>query len=310
MNSLEKYQPLILLTAILMGMLMGGIDTIQQHAGALIPPFLMLMLYGLFLLMPLKRVFTSFRKVKFVLVSLGINFLWTPVLAYVIGMVFLSDHPLIWIGFVMLTVTPCTDWYLVFTGLAKGDTVLSASLLPINLILQLLLLPAYLYLFFGFEQGIGLSFSGIIQSVLIVVGIPFVLALLTKRVLPSEGRVEGFFDTFNVIFLGLAVTAMFASERDTLLGNFDVVLLLLGPLLLFFAITFTVGTTAGRLFRFSHKESVSLVMMTLARNSPLALAIAITAFPDHPVIALSLVIGPIIELPILGLASRILIRHK
>ncbi|WP_271397762.1 arsenic resistance protein [Salinicoccus roseus] len=310
MNSLEKYQPLILLIAILMGMLLGGIDTIQQHAGAFIVPFLMLMLYGLFLLMPLKRVFTSFRKVKFVLVSLGINFLWTPVLAYAIGMVFLSDNPLIWIGFVMLTVTPCTDWYLVFTGLAKGDTVLSASLLPINLVLQLILLPAYLYLFFGFEQGIGLSFSGIIQSVLIVVGIPFVLALLTKRFLPSEGRVEGFFDTFNVIFLGLAVTAMFASERDTLLENLDVVILLLPPLLLFFVITFVVGNAAGRLFRFSQKESVSLIMMTLARNSPLALAIAVTAFPDQPLIALSLVIGPIIELPILGLASRILIRHK
>ncbi|WP_031546652.1 arsenic resistance protein [Salinicoccus luteus] len=310
MNSLEKYQPLILLIAILMGMLLGGINTIQQHAGTFIVPFLMLMLYGLFLLMPLKRVFTSFRKVKFVLVSLGINFLWTPFLAYAIGMVFLSDHPLIWIGFVMLTVTPCTDWYLVFTGLAKGDTVLSASLLPINLVLQLILLPAYLYLFFGFEQGIGLSFSGIIQSVLIVVGIPFVLALLTKRFLPQQSGVEGFFDTFNVIFLGLAVTAMFAAERDTLLENSDVVLLLLPPLLLFFVITFVVGNAAGRLFRFNQKESVSLVMMTLARNSPLALAIAITAFPEHPLIALSLVIGPIIELPILGLASRILLAHK
>lgn len=310
MNSLEKYQPLILLIAILMGMLLGGIDSIQQHAGAFIVPFLMLMLYGLFLLMPLKRVFTSFRKVKFVLVSLGINFLWTPVLAYAIGIVFLSDHPLIWIGFVMLTVTPCTDWYLVFTGLAKGDTVLSASLLPINLILQLILLPVYLYLFFGFEQGIGLSFSGIIQSVLIVVGIPFVLALLTKRFLPQQSGVEGFFDTFNVIFLGLAVTAMFAAERDTLLEHSDVVLLLLPPLLLFFVITIVVGNAAGRLFRFNHKESVSLIMMTLARNSPLALAIAVTAFPNQPLIALSLVIGPIIELPVLGLASRVLLAYK
>ncbi|WP_434121745.1 arsenic resistance protein [Salinicoccus roseus] len=310
MNSLEKYQPLILLTAILIGVMIGGIDIIQQHAGALIVPFLMLMLYGSFLLMPLKRVLTSFRKVKFVLVSLGINFLWTPILAYAIGMVFLSDHPLIWIGFVMLTVTPCTDWYLVFTGLAKGDTVLSASLLPINLILQLILLPTYLYLFFGFEQNIGLSLPSIIQSVLLVVGIPFLLALLTKRFLPSECRVESFFDTFNVIFLGLAVTAMFASERNTLLENLDVVLLLLPPLLLFFVITFIVGKGASKLFRFGRKESVSLNMMTLARNSPLALAIAVTAFPNQPLIALSLVIGPITELPVLGLASRVLFPYK
>ena len=102
-----------------------------------------------------------------------------------------------------------------------------------------------------------------------MVGIPFVLALLTKRFLPQQSGVEGFFDTFNVIFLGLAVTAMFAAERDTLLEHSDVVLLLLPPLLLFFVITFVVGNAAGRLFRFNHKESVSLVMMTLARNSRL-----------------------------------------
>ena len=143
-----------------------------------------------------------------------------------------------------------------------------------------------------------------------MVGIPFVLALLTKRFLPQQSGVEGFFDTFNVIFLGLAVTAMFAAERDTLLEHSDVVLLLLPPLLLFFVITIVVGNAAGRLFRFNHKESVSLIMMTLARNSPLALAIAVTAFPNQPLIALSLVIGPIIELPVLGLASRVLLAYK
>lgn len=31
--------------------------------------------------------------------------------------------------------TACTDWYIIFTGIAKGNTVLSASILPLNLIL-------------------------------------------------------------------------------------------------------------------------------------------------------------------------------
>ena len=44
----------------------------------------------------------------------------------------------------MLMVTPCTDWYLVFTGVAKGNVPLSTSILPINLILQILLLPIFL----------------------------------------------------------------------------------------------------------------------------------------------------------------------
>ncbi len=45
----------------------------------------------------------------------------------------------------MLMVTPCTDWYLLFTGIARGNVPLSASILPMNLILQLALLPLYLF---------------------------------------------------------------------------------------------------------------------------------------------------------------------
>ena len=50
----------------------------------------------------------------------------------------------------------------------------------------------------------------------------------------------------------------------------------------------------------SYKDTVSLSLTTLARNSPVALAIAVTAFPDEPLIALALVIGPLIELPVLA----------
>jgi ACR3 family arsenite efflux pump ArsB len=51
-------------------------------------------------------------------------------------------------------------------------------------------------------------------------------------------------------------------------------------------------------------------LTTLARNSPIALAIAVATFPDKPLISLALIIGPLIELPVLFLASRILLRSK
>jgi len=46
----------------------------------------------------------------------------------------------------------------------------------------------------------------------------------------------------------------------------------------------------------------------LARNSPLDLAIAVIAFPFNPLIALVLVIGPLIELPVLALVANVLLR--
>ena len=60
----------------------------------------------------------------------------------------------------------------------------------------------------------------------------------------------------------------------------------------------------------SYKDTVSLSLTTLARNSPVALAIAVTAFPDEPLIALALVIAPLIELPVLACVSQVLLLIK
>ncbi|GAE06599.1 arsenical-resistance protein ACR3 [Paenibacillus sp. JCM 10914] len=53
---------------------------------------------------------------------------------------------------------------------------------------------------------------------------------------------------------------------------------------------------------------MSLNLTIIARNSPVALAIVVTAFPDQPLIALALIIGPLIELPVLAIVAQALLR--
>jgi len=58
--------------------------------------------------------------------------------------------------------------------------------------------------------------------------------------------------------------------------------------------------------KFPKQDIVSLNMTTLARNSPLSLAIAVVTFPEQPLVSLALVIDPLIELPVLSVISGIL----
>ncbi|MBL2480135.1 arsenic resistance protein, partial [Klebsiella pneumoniae] len=194
-------------------------------------------------------------------------------------------------------VTPCTDWYLIFTEIAKGNVALSTAILPVNLILQVLLLPIYLFLFAGVMKTVAVSV--LIESIVIVVVLPFLLALATqslmihlKKAETLENKLIPFFSSAQIVFLSLAIVAMFASQGKYLLQNMNIVLLLLIPVLLFFIINFVLGQFIRRVMRLSYKDTVSLNLTTLARNSPVALAIAVTAFPDEPLIALALVIGP------------------
>ncbi|GAA0463493.1 hypothetical protein GCM10008935_18980 [Alkalibacillus silvisoli] len=94
------------------------------------------------------------------------------------------------------------------------------------------------------------------------------------------------------------------------MNNLEVILILLIPVVLFFVINVVVAQTVGKALKFSYEDTVSLSLTIIARNSPIALAIVIAAFPDQPLIALVLVIGPLIELPILAIVSRILLSFR
>ena len=310
MGILDKLQTVIILIAVGLGLLLGQVNLIEQHAETLVIPFLFLMLYGLFLTIPLHQLKRAFLNIKFLGANTIINFIWTPVIAWGLGSIFLADYPALWIGFIMLMVTPCADWYLAFTGIAKGNVSLSTSVLPINLILQVVFLPVYLLLFAGTIETIPIS--TLVESILIVVVIPFVLAHLTRFLLRNRksilnNKIIPFFATAQIFFLSLAIMAMFASQGSYLLENLEVIYILIIPVLLFFVINFVVGRLVGKFLKFSYDDSVSLNMTIIARNSPVSLAIAVTAFPDQPLIALALVIGPLIELPVLAIVSQILL---
>lgn len=313
MNIISKLQPIFIISSAIVGVLLGQNNYFSSNSGILIEIFLMILLFFVFIGVDIKEITRSFTNVKFSVASLIINFLWTPLFAFVLGKLLLSGHLDLQIGFLMLLVTPCTDWYLIFTGISKGNVPLGSSILPMNLILQILLLPVYLWLLMG--SSVSFAPSQMLLSVLLVLIIPLTCANLIKWSIRKTKYKEQFFnfssqhgDNIQLIFLCLAVIAMFSSQGKLILENLIVFIRLFVPLTIFFTINFILALLVGKRLKMPFEDTVALLFTTSARNSPISLAIAIIAFPDQPMIALALVIGPLIELPILALDSSILKR--
>jgi ACR3 family arsenite efflux pump ArsB len=210
----------------------------------------------------------------------------------------------------MLLVTPCTDWYLVFTSVSKGNVNLSSTLLPINLFLQIVLMPVYLLVFMG--RSVEFDIANMLVNMAIVLLVPFFAALAVKLLSSRIGLVyrgrevlNDNCDNLQLMFLCLAIVAMFASESVVLFDNFDMMLKMLAPLMIFFVLIYFVSYSVSRAQRYSFDDSTSLIFTTMARNSPLSLAIAVAVFPDSPLIALVLVIGPLLELPVLSITANL-----
>ncbi|MDE4077732.1 arsenic resistance protein [Methanosphaera sp. Vir-13MRS] len=311
MDLVEKLEPVLIFGAIILGLLFKDVTILNQISPYLINIFLALMLFAVFLDVPLEDIKNSFYNRRFTVTSLLINFLWTPLFGYFLGDLFLHGNINLLLGFFMLILTPCTDWYLLFTKMAKGDVPLSLSILPINLVLQLVLLPVYLLLFFSNSNT--LNILSLANSLLTFIVIPFITAQIVKYVLQGrsiKSEIISFFSSYQTIFLCIAIFGLFNTEASNLFDNINIIGIVFIPLILFFIMNFILDYIVARRSGFNYEDYASLTLTTLARNSPLALAIAISSFPDNQLVAIALVIGPLIELPVLYIVSKILLQIR
>ena len=297
--------PLIMLASAIIGLIAGNLLDCSWTTD-LIQPFLMIMLFVVFMCVSIRDIGRSFTNKRFTIIAILINFVWTPIFAIILGLFF--DNIDIRIGLLMLLITPCTDWYLVFTATAKGNVPLSSALLPLNLILQIVLMPVYLILFFNTQ--IDLDIPQLLWSMVFVLIIPIIASVVVKfistkaeNVKKIESKITDNGDNLQLFFLCLAIMMMFASQADELMNNLDLFVMLIIPLLIFFVVNYSISTTVSKIQKYDYKDTTSLVFTTMARNSPLSLAIAVAAFPDATLLLLVLVIAPLIELPVLSITA-------
>lgn len=309
MTPFDKLQPLLLLLAALLGIVAGRLGLPLPSNDSILTILLAFMLFFIFWQIPFKEWQSSWRNPKFTALQLCINFLWTPLFAFLLGSIFLNDHPALFVGFMMLMVTPCTDWYLVFTGLAKGNVPLAVSNLPLNLVLQLLLLPVYLFLLSGTYPAI--EFNLFLDALTLLI-IPFGLALLVRYLLFRTKRLFLIQKTTVVppIMLAGAIFLMFDTHQSAVFETGPVLLLLPLPVLLLFVLNYFVAKKVSGWCRFSYPDRVSFTMITIARNSPIALAVAAVAFSSQPLVFVALLVGPLLELPTLYVLSHLLVNTK
>ena len=314
MNKLDKYQTLIIFAAMPLGLLLGLLEPVEQYADNFVTPFLFVMLFGAFLNIPLKDYRKAFTNIRFSAAAVLINFVWTPLLVWLLGRLLLTDSPILQIGFIMLMVTPCTDWYLIFTGMAKGNVALSATVLPVNLVLQVVLLPVYLLIFGGTTGTINIQ--EVLFSVAVMLIFPFTLAQIGKFFInkigddAKKGEVFKLFGSLQTLLLAMAIMAMFASKGRSLLGSLGILAVLLIPIILFYVINFILAQIAGKSFHYSYEDTASLTLTTIAKNSPMTLGVALMAFPNEPLIHLIMVIEPLVELPAMMLIIKILLKVR
>lgn len=262
----------------------------------------------------LQNIINSFNNIPFLLTALAANFVIIPALGYFVSSVFLSNHPLFFVGLCIYFMAPCTDWFLGFTRLAKGNTGLGAALLPINMLVQLLLYPVYLKIF-GVEAaaaGVENIFQSLWQWFVIPLLMALLLRTLAERVL-SEHQFNLFQSAVSItvpLLLAVLVWQISAANIGTLMANAAVFPLIMLGIMLFFTVTYFLSELISKVMKLPYEDRVLMTMTTAARNAPLMLALTTVVVPDQPIIYAAIIIGMLVELPHLVALKVILTRQR
>ncbi|MEM7775311.1 MAG: bile acid:sodium symporter [Pseudomonadota bacterium] len=307
---------LVLIAAILCG---SAVGLAFPHAGQMlsgqIDYTILLLVFLLLFEIRFQSILYSLNRLSFIAVALVANFLIIPALGFAIASIFLSAHPLFFIGLLIYFMAPCTDWFLGFTRLANGNTALGAALLPINMLIQLLLFPVYLNIF-GID-AVGTGTAGDIsqtlgQWFLIPLFMALALRFLAERLLREDQLdfVQSAVSVVVPLLLAVLVWQISAANIATLMSHVAVVPLILFAIFLFFMLTFLLSEMISRAMNLAYEDRVLITMTTAARNAPLMLALAMVVMPDQPVIYAAIIIGMLVELPHLVALKFILMRRR
>jgi ACR3 family arsenite transporter len=312
LNRWESSQPMVLILAMIVGLGAGStLKGLWSGSNDVIYLSLILLVYGIALGTPLNAVARSYKNRRFLAIALLDNFVVIPIIGFILALGFLYSTPLIFVGFILYVVNPCTDWFLVFTGMSKGDVPLGLALLPINLIVQILLIPVFLLLFAG--ELIPIPLWAFVETSIVFIVIPFAGAILTNwAVVRSNGsewkekRLAKPPIQIQTITLALIIFFMFGSQTQMIMDNLLSLSVVLIPVAIFIIISYLVARMIGLWAKLSYGEYALLSCTTIARNSPLALAISYGLFPGEPLIQVAIIIGVMIELPALVLLVKVL----
>jgi ACR3 family arsenite efflux pump ArsB len=200
---------------------------------------------------------------------------------------------------------PCTDWFLGFTRLAKGNVELGAALIPINMASQIILFPVYLWLF-GIVIDYEINLSSLIEWFLQPLLAAMVLRILLHRIID---RVLPITQVAIPIVLSILVGLIFSANINQLLQHISIVPLLLSAIFVFFLLTYILGEGVAKMAKLNYPEHTLLTFTTSARNAPLMLGLATVALPDQPLIYATITIGMLIEFPHLTALRQLMLRR-
>ncbi|WP_253905923.1 arsenic resistance protein, partial [Arthrobacter sp. H5] len=232
-----------------------------------------------FLGIPFSVMGRAVRDLRFMAAVLVLNFLVVPVAVFDLSRFVAGDQALL-IGVLLVLLSPCIDYVIVFSGLAGGasDRLLAAA--PVLMLAQMVMLPVYLLLFVGPDIVAVIDPGPFVEALVVLIIIPLVLAATTQRWAgraPAGQRVMAVMQGLMVPLMMLTLAVVVGSQIAGIGREIASLLAVIPLYTAFLLIMVPLGVLVARMARRDSPGTMAVVFSGATRNSlvvlPLALAL-------------------------------------
>ncbi|WP_219272091.1 arsenic resistance protein [Pseudomonas sp. Xaverov 83] len=279
-DTLEQNQIPIYFATVLLAAVVGLLaPSMAQGLGTLVTPAIAVLMYAMFLQIPFLHLRQGLGNKRFMVALLLANFILIPLLVWTLtrGLV---EHPAILIGALLVLLTPCIDYVVVFTHIGKGDSRLMLAATPVLLLLQLLLLPVYLGLILGAQSQVVVAVGPFVEAFLLLIVVPMILAVLTTSLSRRSTVISAWNDAWAwlpVPAMALVLMVVIGSQITAVVRDIGLLAPVIPVYIGFLLLAPVMGALAARLFKLPSITARAVTFSASTRNSlvvlPLALAL-------------------------------------
>lgn len=323
LSFLDRFLPVWIIMAMAVGLLIGhflpgiGEALSALEVGGISLPIalgLLVMMYP-----PLAKVrYEKTRDIaadgRLMVVSIVLNWLVGPAVMFTLAWIFLADQPELRTGLIIVGLARCIAMVLVWSDLSCADREATAVLVAINSVFQVAMFGVLGWFYLQILPGwLGLdttsadfSFWSIVTAVLVFLGVPLLLGVLSRvwgeKVKGREWFENRFLPAVSPLaMIGLLYTIvlLFSLQGEQLVAQPTAVIRVAIPLVIYFVGMFFLGLGVAKVVGMNYAQSASVAFTAAGNNFELAIAVSIGTFGAASAQALAGTIGPLIEIPVL-----------
>ncbi|MHB8903537.1 MAG: arsenic resistance protein [Patescibacteria group bacterium] len=328
----QKYLFWLILSAMILGLLFLKVSGGYNFTPALCALAALIMIYPSLVPLDFDKIKEIGHYKKLIFLSIIINFLVAPILAVIIGWLFLSNEPMLWLGLILLSILPGGGMVTTWAYKSKANMPLTVGIVFANLLAAVVLVPFYLTIAINklailgdqsspqscvlepvtkgavnclFDGSGGVSPLKIALPILIIIIIPLLLAYFTQKYLKK--KLDG--DSLIIIKkkfaafsnLGLIVmlfALMGIKENEIIFKRPDLLIKAIVPLIIFYAVSLIISLLLYKYKKGS--DGRAMAWGTYLRYITLALGLAISLIyqnPDYSLAVIVVILAYLIQIP-------------